>query len=59
VDIVQEQMVFSEATIALPLIAGYVYGKKNWCDRAPRQLAQVFNKPFVPNFSSIPTPVSV
>jgi len=59
VDIVQEQMVYSEATVALPLIAGYVYGKKNWCDRAPRQLAQVFNKPSVATFSSLPTPVGV
>jgi deoxyhypusine synthase len=58
VDIVQEQMVYSEATVALPLIAGYVYGKKNWCDRAPRQLAQVFNKPSVA-FSQFPTPVGV
>ncbi|MFN5753478.1 MAG: 1,9-bis(guanidino)-5-aza-nonane synthase [Pseudanabaena sp.] len=59
VDIVQEQLVFSEATVALPLIAGYAYGKKNWCDRAPRHLAQVFNKPSVTTFSSISTPVSV
>ncbi|NJN39238.1 MAG: deoxyhypusine synthase [Acaryochloridaceae cyanobacterium CSU_3_4] len=28
-----EQMVFSEATVALPLIAGYAYGKGNWRDR--------------------------
>ncbi|MFN5855866.1 MAG: 1,9-bis(guanidino)-5-aza-nonane synthase [Pseudanabaenaceae cyanobacterium] len=44
VDIVQEQMVFAEATVALPLIAGYVYGKGNWQDRAARQLSQLFNK---------------
>jgi deoxyhypusine synthase len=30
VDTVYEQMVFSEATIALPLIAGYAYHKRNW-----------------------------
>ncbi|NTW70371.1 MAG: deoxyhypusine synthase [Chlorobiaceae bacterium] len=30
VDTVHEQMVFSEATIALPLIAGYAYHKRNW-----------------------------
>jgi len=33
VDIVYEQMVFSEATIALPLIAGYAYHKKGWTKR--------------------------
>ena len=40
-----EQMVFSEATIAFPLVAGYAYGKGSWRDRTPRQLAQLFNKP--------------
>ncbi|MFB2875582.1 1,9-bis(guanidino)-5-aza-nonane synthase [Floridanema aerugineum] len=39
-----EQMVFSEATVALPLIAGYAYGKGNWRDRSVRRLAQLFDK---------------
>ena len=39
VDTVHEQMVFAEATIALPLIAGYAYHKRNWEDR----LAKNFN----------------
>lgn len=30
VDTVHEQMVFAEATIALPLLAGYAYHKRNW-----------------------------
>ncbi|NTV91924.1 MAG: deoxyhypusine synthase [Chlorobiaceae bacterium] len=30
VDTVHEQMVFAEATLALPLIAGYAYHKRNW-----------------------------
>ena len=30
VDTVHEQMVFAEATIALPLIAGYAYHKRSW-----------------------------
>jgi deoxyhypusine synthase len=33
VDIVYEQMVFSEATIALPLITGYAYHKGGWKKR--------------------------
>jgi deoxyhypusine synthase len=44
VDIATEQMVFAEATLAVPLIAGYAYGKRNWCDRASRQLANLFSK---------------
>jgi len=36
VDTALEQMVFSEATIALPLIAGYGYHKKGWEGRAAR-----------------------
>ena len=36
VDTVFEQMVFAEATIALPLLAGYVYHKKGWKTRKSR-----------------------
>lgn len=39
-----EQMVYSEATIALPLIAGYAYHKKNWMKREPRLLNNLFIK---------------
>lgn len=42
-----EQMVFCEATVALPLIAGYAYGKGNWRDRPQQQLAQLFSQPQV------------
>lgn len=40
-----EQMVFSEATVAVPLIAGYAYGKGNWRDRPGRLMAQLFSQP--------------
>jgi deoxyhypusine synthase len=33
VDTVYEQMVYAEATLALPLIAGYAYHKGNWAGR--------------------------
>lgn len=36
VDTVFEQMVFSEATIAFPLLAGYAYHKKGWSERKPK-----------------------
>ncbi len=36
VDTVHEQMVFAEATIALPLIVGYAYHKRNWEGRQAR-----------------------
>uniref|UniRef100_Q3ANX9 Deoxyhypusine synthase-like protein n=1 Tax=Chlorobium chlorochromatii (strain CaD3) TaxID=340177 RepID=Q3ANX9_CHLCH len=36
VDTVYEQMVFAEATIAMPLIAGYAYHKRNWEGRPAR-----------------------
>jgi len=38
VETTYEQMVFSEATIAMPLIAGYGYHKMNWKDRPERRL---------------------
>ena len=37
VDTVFEQMVYSEATLAVPLIAGYAYHKGAWRDRAARR----------------------
>jgi len=37
VDTVFEQMVFSEATIAVPLIAGYAYHKGAWKNRAGKK----------------------
>jgi deoxyhypusine synthase len=37
VDTVYEQMVYAEATLALPLIAGYAYHKKSWKARKPKR----------------------
>jgi len=37
VETTYEQMVFSEATIAMPLIAGYAYHKQAWKDRKERR----------------------
>jgi deoxyhypusine synthase len=42
VDTVYEQMVFAEATLALPLIAGYAYHKKDWASRTEKRLNQLF-----------------
>jgi deoxyhypusine synthase len=37
-----EQMVYSEATIAMPLIAGYAYHKGSWKERKPKDLQKMF-----------------
>jgi deoxyhypusine synthase len=42
VDTVNEQMVWAEATIAMPLIAGYAYHKKNWKHRVAKNLNAIF-----------------
>lgn len=39
-----EQMVYSEATIAMPLIAGYAYHKGAYKDRKGRELSKLFQK---------------
>jgi deoxyhypusine synthase len=44
VDVVYEQMVFSEATVALPLIAGYGFHKKSWVGRPERRFNDIFDK---------------
>jgi len=40
-----EQMVYAEATLALPLIAGYAYHKGNWKNRQARNYAKLFDEP--------------
>lgn len=41
VDTVYEQMVYSEATVAVPLLAGYAYHQGGWRERTRRQLTEV------------------
>ncbi len=43
VDTVYEQMVYSEATLALPLLAGYAYHKGGWKKRKARDFASRLN----------------
>ncbi len=45
VDLAKEQMVYGEATISFPLIAGYAYHKGNWRNRAERNFAKIFSQP--------------
>ncbi len=47
VDTVHEQMVFAEATIALPLIAGYAYHKRNWECRQAKNFNAMLGQPQV------------
>ena len=42
VDTAFEQMVFAEATLALPLLAGYAYHKGGWKNRKKRRFAKMF-----------------
>jgi deoxyhypusine synthase len=44
VDTVWEQMVFSEATLALPLIAGYAYHKQAHAGRAAKNFAKIYTE---------------
>ncbi|OGR67309.1 MAG: deoxyhypusine synthase [Elusimicrobia bacterium GWC2_61_19] len=44
VETTHEQMVFSEATLAVPLIAGYAYHKGGWKGRKPRKYSDFLNK---------------
>lgn len=39
-----EQMVYSEATIALPLIAGYAYHKGSWKERKPKEFQKIYSE---------------
>lgn len=37
-----EQMVYAEATVAMPLIAGYAYHKGSWKERKAREFQKIF-----------------
>jgi deoxyhypusine synthase len=43
VDAAAEQMVFAEATLALPLLASYAYHNGAWKKRRPRELAKLLD----------------
>jgi deoxyhypusine synthase len=42
IDTVWEQMVFSEATLAVPLIAGYAWHKRGWEGRKFKRFADLY-----------------
>ena len=44
VDLVNEQMVYGEATVTLPLVAGYAYHRGAWRARKARAFAKLFEK---------------
>jgi deoxyhypusine synthase len=44
VDLTYEQMVFSEATLALPLIAGYAFHKQGYAARKGKNFAEVLDR---------------
>src|SRR5688572_10079806 len=44
VDTVYEQMVFSEATLAVPLIVGYAYHKGGWKARQPKRWSRMLEQ---------------
>ncbi len=43
VDTTYEQMVFSEATLSLPLLASYIYHKGSWKGRQKREFSKLFD----------------
>ncbi|MGE5399080.1 MAG: 1,9-bis(guanidino)-5-aza-nonane synthase [Ignavibacteriales bacterium] len=44
VETTYEQMVYAEATIAMPLITGYAYHKGSWKERKPKEYQKLFTK---------------
>lgn len=47
VDLAKEQMVFGEATVTFPLIAGYAWHKGSWKTRKARSFNTIFSKPLI------------
>jgi deoxyhypusine synthase len=57
VDTALEQMIYAEATLAMPLIVSYVYHRGTWKDRKERRFARLFEKTVLAA-PSAKTPVS-
>ena len=39
-----EQMVYAEATVAMPLVVGYAYHKGSWKNRKAREFQKIYQK---------------
>lgn len=48
VDTALEQMIYAEATLAMPLIVSYAYHKGSWKNRKERRFARLFEKTGLP-----------
>jgi deoxyhypusine synthase len=44
VETTYEQMVYSEATVAMPLIVGYAYHKGSWKERKAKEFQKIYSK---------------
>ncbi len=44
VETTYEQMVYSEATVAMPLVVGYAYHKGSWKERKAKEFQKIFSK---------------
>jgi deoxyhypusine synthase len=44
VETTYEQMVYSEATVAMPLVVGYAYHKGNWKERKGKEFQKIYAK---------------
>jgi len=44
VETTYEQMVYSEATVAMPLVVGYAYHKGSWKDRKGKEFQKIYSK---------------
>jgi deoxyhypusine synthase len=44
VETTYEQMVYSEATVAMPLVVGYAYHKGNWKERKGKEFQKIYSK---------------
>jgi len=44
VETTYEQMVYSEATVAMPLVVGYAYHKGNWKERKGKEFQKLYSK---------------
>jgi deoxyhypusine synthase len=44
VETTYEQMVYSEATVAMPLVVSYAYHKGSWKERKPKEFQKIYSK---------------
>src|SRR5262249_9243401 len=59
VDTALEQMIYAEATLAMPLIVSYAYHRGSWKNRKERRFTRLFEEKTLLSAAAVKTPTAI